>query len=79
MELSGNFSESDINGNNSAQKRRPNQRPENNRRFFKAKMSIGNGQFIEYNGIKGDNGIEISGEYNSNFPRDNGTFKLNKQ
>ena len=79
VELSGNFSESDINGNNIEQKRRPNENHESNCRFFKAKMSIGNGQFIEYNGMKNNNGIEMSGKYYSSYPRDKGTFKLNKK
>ncbi|WP_040278989.1 hypothetical protein [Psychroserpens damuponensis] len=79
VELTGNFSESDINGNNIGQKRRPNENAESNRRFFKAKMSIGNGQFIEYDGIKKDDGTEISGDYDSSFPKDKGKFELNKK
>jgi hypothetical protein len=79
VELSGNFSESDVNGNNIEQKRRPNESSESNRRLFKAKMSIGKGQFIEYDGIKDDDGIEINGEYVSSYPSDKGTFELNKK
>ncbi|SHI77802.1 hypothetical protein [Aquimarina spongiae] len=79
VELSGNFSESYFNGNNIGQKGRRNENPESNRRFFKAKMSIGNGQFIEYDGMKNIHGIEISGEYDSSYPRDKGTFELNKK
>ncbi len=79
VELSGNFSESDINGNNVGQKRRPNENRESNHRFFKAKMSIGNGQLIEYDGMKVNDGTEISGEYDSSYPKDKGTFELNKK
>ncbi|TXG36692.1 hypothetical protein [Seonamhaeicola maritimus] len=79
VELSGNFSESDINGNNLAQKRRPNERVQSNPSFFKAKLSFGNGQLIEYGGIKDNDGIEINGEYDSSFPMDKGTFELNKK
>ena len=79
VELSGNFSESDINGNNIGQKRQPNENREPIRKFFKAKMSIGNGQFIEYDGIKDNDGIEISGEYDSSYPKDKGIFALHKK
>ena len=79
VELSGDFSELDINGSNIGQKRRPNENRESSRRFFKAKMSIGNGQFIEYDGMKDNDGIEISGEYESSYPKDKGTFELNKK
>ncbi|PKV51714.1 hypothetical protein ATE84_3812 [Aquimarina sp. MAR_2010_214] len=79
VELSGNFSESDINGNSTGQKRRPNESNAYHRRFFKAKISIGNGQFIKYDGMKDNDGIEISGDYDSSFPKDKGTFELNKQ
>jgi hypothetical protein len=79
VELSGNFSKSDINGNNVGQKRRPNENRESNPRLFKAKISIGNGQFIEYDGMKDNDGFEISGKYYSSFPNDKGTFKLKKK
>ena len=79
VELSGNFSESDVNGNNIGQKRRPNESGESNRRFFKAKMSIGKRQFIEYDGMKDDDGSKISGDYDSSFPKDKGTFELNNK
>ncbi|UKM66592.1 hypothetical protein GSB9_03182 [Flavobacteriaceae bacterium GSB9] len=79
VELSGNFSESDINGNNVGQKSQPNENRESNRRFFKAKMAIGNGQFIEYDGMKDNDGTGINGEYDSSYPKDKGTFELNKK
>ena len=47
--------------------------------FFKAKLSFGNGQFIEYEGMTENEGIEINGEYHSNYPKDKGTFELNKR
>jgi len=79
VELSGNFSTTRINGNNLNQKREPNKPSKSKLRLFKAKIDIGNGQVIEYSGIKDSNEIQINGNYNSNSPSDKGTFKLNKK
>jgi hypothetical protein len=42
-------------------------------------MSIGNGQFIEYDGMKDNEGIEIISEYYSSYPKYIGSFELNKK
>lgn len=76
LKLSGNFSEADINGNNSDQKSPLNTRNEAHLSSFKAKMSIGKGQYLEYDGMKEYDGVKICGKYDSSFPLDEGTFEL---
>lgn len=47
--------------------------------FFKAKISVGNGQQIEYSGIKWKENKEIFGDYVSKYPSDIGEFELSTE
>ncbi|MEL6559626.1 MAG: hypothetical protein AAFQ94_15650 [Bacteroidota bacterium] len=76
--LSGGFSESTVNGNNLEQKMKTSQSDQYDLKFFKAKISIGKGQYIEYSGMKDHEGIAIEGQYDASFPKDKGTFELKK-
>jgi len=79
VKMNGTFGRENFKGNSELGNKNLNDLEPFTSNFFKAKISVGNGQQIEYSGMKWKENKEIFGDYVSKYPADIGEFELSTE
>jgi hypothetical protein len=79
VEMNGTFGRENFGGNSELGNKNLQELEPLTTNFFKAEISLSNGQMIEYDGMKWKDDKKIFGDYVSKFPSDLGEFELSTE